>query len=83
MNGTKIKRGKAGILVIGYSTVTEVMFAIKLLFLLLLLVIRLTQSRQQCQRGIYEHNVRLVSYSNLIFIQLSQDTVKLIILELQ
>ena len=43
------------------------MFAMKLLFLLLLLVIRLPQSRQQCQRGIYEHNVALVSYSNLIF----------------
>ena len=78
-----LKREKAGILVIGYSTVTEVMFAIKLLFLLLLLVIRLPQSRQQCQRGIYEHNVVLISYSsNLIFIQFSMDTVELIILEL-
>ena len=75
-----LKRGKAGILVIGYSTITEVMFAIKLLFLLLLLVIRLPQSRQQCQRGIYEHNVALVAYSNLIFIQFSKDTVELIIL---
>ena len=80
-----LKRGKARILVIGYSTVTEVMFAMKLLFLLLLLVIRLPHSRQQCQRGsyIYEHNVALVSYSNLIFIQFSKDTVELIILELQ
>ena len=78
-----LKRGKAGILVIGYSTVAEVMFAIKLLFLLLLLVIRLPQSRQQCQRGIYEHNVALVSYSNLFFIQFSKNTVELIILELQ
>ena len=60
-----LKGGKAGILVIGYSTVTEVMFAKKLLFLLLLLVIRLPQSRQQCQRGIYDHNVALVSYNNL------------------
>ena len=78
-----LKRGKAGILAIGYSTVTEVMFAIKLFFLLLLLVIRLPQSRQQCQRGIYEHNVALVSYSNLIFIQFSKDTVELMILKLQ
>ena len=78
-----LKRGKAGILVIGYSTVTEVMFAIKLLFLLLLLVIRLPQSRQQCRKGIYEHNVALVSCSNLIIIQFSQNTVELIILELQ
>ena len=82
MSGTK--RGKVGILVICYSTVIAVMFAIKLLFLLLLLVIRLPhQSRQQCQRGIYEHNVALVSYSNLFFIQFSKNTVQLIILELQ
>ena len=37
--------------VIGYSTV-RVMFAAKLFFLLLLLVIRLPQSRQKCQKGI-------------------------------